>query len=223
MNDINITTIRFGKPGCDWKITLKDPRKGENEGELVADNFVLARENGKHFHSTLVEGEAPDGKGGTFRFWKPMSFEHDSGRNKVGDVVLIFRKSSEHGRWMVEVEQEDAYIDETTIQKIWRTIRSSLDNVIQAIKRTVVEVGRGYANPARLGGNMIAQHYVHAPWSPQKADSMMDVFNYLQTPDSLGQAVFLKALQHMPKEMADEIYSQMRMPHYNGLVEESIK
>jgi len=211
------TIVRFGKPGCDWQIKLVNPKQGET-GELIADNFILARVSGKHFHTTLVEDEALNAEGKTFRFWKPMSFEHDQGRNKVGDVVLIFRKAP-YGRWLVEVEKENAFLDETTVQKVWRAIRSSLDNVIQAIKRTVVEVGRGYANPARLGGNMIAQHYVHAPWSPQKADSMMDVFNYVQSPDSLGQAVFLKALQHMPAEMADQIYHQMREPHYNGLVE----
>lgn len=215
--DTNVNTIRFDKPGCDWQITLVNPKQGES-GELIAENFVLARVSGKHFHSTLVEGEALNAQGQAFRFWKPMSFEHDLGRNKVGDVVLIFRKAP-YGRWLVEIEQEDAYLNETTIQKVYRATRSSLDNVIQAVKRTVVEAGRGYANPARLGGNMIAQHYVHAPWSPQKADSMMDVFNYVQSPDSLGQAVMLKALQHMPREMADEIYSQIRAPHYNGLAE----
>jgi hypothetical protein len=206
--------IRFNKPGCDWQITLIDPRV---EGDvLVADNFVLARANGKHFHATLVEGEALGDDGKPFRFWQSMSFEHDQGRNKVGDVVLVFRKSP-HGRWMVQVEQEDIYLNETTTQKIWRATRSSLDNVIQAVKRTVVEVGRGYANPRRLGGNAIAQHYVHAPWSPQLAENMMDVFNFIDTPDSLGHSVFLKALRHMPQEMADEIFHQIREPHYNGL------
>lgn len=209
--------VRFVKPGCDWQITLLNPVLGEG-GELVADNFVLARASGKHFHMSLVEGEALDAQGATFKFWKPVLFEHDSGRNKVGDVVIILRKSP-HGRWMVEVEQEDAYLTEASVQKIWRTVRSSLDNVIQAVKRSVVEVGRGYANPARIGGNSIAQHYVHAPWSPQKAGSMMDVFNYVQSPDSLGQSVLLKALAHMPAEMANEIFSQIRTPHYNGLVE----
>jgi hypothetical protein len=218
MSDINIT-VRFDKPGCDWQITLVDPK--QVEGGMLAKNFVLVRANGKHFHTTLVEGEALNENKETFHFWQPMSFEHDSGRNKVGDVVLVFRKSPDPvGRWMVQVDQEDVYIDETTIRKIWRAIRSSLDNIIQAVKREVVETGRAYANPRRLGGNSISQHYVHAAWSPQLANQMMDVFNYVQSLDSMGQSTLLKALQHMPFEMATEIFKQIRAPHYNGSVQE---
>ena len=200
--------IRFPKAGCDWEITLVNPhREGD---DLVAENFVLARANGAHFHSSLVEGHAKGKEGQDIEFWGPISIEHGNGQ-KVGDVVLVFRKSPT-GRWILQVEQEDAYESETKIVKVFRTVRSSLDNVIQAVKKSVVQVGMGYANPRRLGGNMIAQHYVESGWSPQLAERMMDVFDYIQTPDSLGQAVFLKALQHMPDRMAREIFNQIRKP-----------
>jgi hypothetical protein len=208
MSDRLFDKIRFSKPGCDWQIVLVNPHK---EGEdLVADNFVLARANGLHFHSTLVEGHAKSKEQQDIEFWGPVSIEHGNGQ-KVGDVVLVFRRGP-LGRWMVQVEEEDAYETETLIKKVIRAARSSLDNVIQAVKKTVVQVGMGYANPRRLGGNMIAQHYVESGWSPQLADKMMDVFDYIQTPDSLGQAVFLKALQHMPDKMAREIFNQIRKP-----------
>jgi len=43
-------------------------------------------------------------------------------------------------------------------------------------------------------------------------DQMMDVFDYVQTLDTLGLATFLKALQHMPDKPARAIFNQMRTP-----------
>lgn len=208
MSDQPTRNVRFPKPGCDWRISLVNPR--EEAGELVADNFILARANGQHFHMTLVEGHAKGKQGEDIEFWAPLSIEHGNGR-KIGDIVLVFRKSPKH-RWMVQIETEDAYETETAIVKVFRAARSSLDNVIQAVKKTVIQVGMGYANPRRLGGQMIAQHYVEAGWIPQAPERMMDVFDYVQCSDSLGQAVFLKALQHMPERMAREIFNQIRRP-----------
>lgn len=206
--DTLFNIVRFLKPGCDWQIELVNPRK---EGDdVVADNFILKRANGAHFHQTLVEGTALGKDMKPFSFYQPIIFEHGTGQ-KVGDVVLVFRKAPT-GRWMLQVEQEDVYESESKIVKIYRSARSSLDNVIQAVKKSVSPVGMGYANPRRIGGMMYAQHYVESGWSPQLADRMMDVFDYIQTPDSIGQAVFLKALQHMPDRMAREIFNQIRKP-----------
>jgi len=213
MNDRTLK-ITFNKKGCDWEIILENFSQSP-EGDISADNFVLQRANGKHFHTTLVEAEAANSEGKKFLFWQPIIIEHNNGRNKVGDVVLIFRKSPQ-GRWEIQVEDEDVYIDEDNIEKIIRATRSSLDNTTQSIKRTVIKVGEGYANPRRIGGSKIYQHYVHAGWSPQLEDQMLDVFHYCRTPDSLGQAVFLKALTHMPYKIADEIFHQIREPNFDG-------
>ncbi len=84
--------------------------------------------------------------------------------------------------------------------------------VIPSSVCTVVPVGMGYSNSRRLGGNMIAQHYVESGWSPQLADRMLDVFDYVDSPDCPGQSTFLKALKHMPNTMAQEIFNQIRYP-----------
>jgi hypothetical protein len=211
MSDMHVNKIRFDRPGCDWQITLVNPHQ---EGdELVAENFVLARANGKHFHQTLVTDDAMNASGELFTFSQPMIFKHDLEKGKVGDIVLIFRKHPHTDRWMVQVDQENAFITDTNVRKVWRAVRSSLDNVLQAIKnRPVIQVGMGYSNTRRIGGNMIAQHYVRAGWSPQMENSMMDVFDYADSPDSMGQAVFLKALKHMPERMANEVFQQIRQP-----------
>ncbi len=201
MNDKQIIKI----DGCDWLLELINPIE-KKKGEIVVENFILQRMNGKTFHSTMVEAQIGDAK-----FRQPMIFEHGNDE-KVGDVVIILRKNPKNHRWMVQCDQEDAYITEEKIQKVTRAQRSSLDNIQQAITRKVIKVGDGYANLRRIGGKRIFQHCVPINWEPQIADQMIDIFDFVQCPDSLGQAVLLKALQHLPHEMAYEILGQIRTP-----------
>lgn len=195
------STLTF--PGCDWQIKVAED----------ASNIVLARQGGQNFHLTLVEGQAlkPDGTPVTFR--QPMIFEHDQGKDKVGDVVVVFREHPQTKRWLVQVDQEDVYEDENTTKKLWRVNRSSVDNIIQAVKKTVAHSGWVYANARRIGGKPIKTHYVVANWAPQLADQMMDVYDYVQSLDSLGLASFLKALQMMPDRPARAIFNNMRNPY----------
>lgn len=196
----------FTISSCDWQIVLKDL-----EGETAA-NFLVQRVKGQNFHIAMVDDTyvKPDGSVGQFR--QALILEHDQGLEKVGDVVVQFRQDSHTKRFKVQVEQENVFETETTIKKIWRAVRSSVDNIAQAVKKTVVHSGWVYANPRRIGGKPIKTHYVIAGWSPQLAEQMMDVYDYVQSLDSFGLATFLKALQHMPDRPARTIFNQMRTP-----------
>jgi len=191
---------------CDWLLKLINPVMDENGQIIEVENFVLKRQNGKTSHVTMIDSEAGDTK-----YRQPIIFEHGN-LDKVGDIVIILRKNPKTHRWMVQAEKEDAYITEEKIEQITRATRSSLDNIQQAVDRKVVKVGDGFTNPRRIGGRRIFQHYVTLGWGPQKVEEMVDIFDYVQCPDSLGQAVLLKALQHMPHEVAYEILDQMRQP-----------
>lgn len=192
--------------GCDW--ILETPDTGNEE----AENFLLKREGGQHFHVAMVT-DTVDGRDGSItRFRQPMVFEHDLGRDKVGDVVIQYRKHPRTGRWCVQVEEENIFETEEIVKKAPRAARSSVDNIAQAVKRTVAATGMMYANPRRIGGKPIKAHYVIAGWSPQLAESVMDVYDFVQLLDGLGLAAFLKALQHMPAEPAGEIFKHMRIP-----------
>lgn len=200
----------FTISGCDWQVTLHDL-----EGETAA-NVTVQRAKGQNFHATMVNDNItlPDGKVANFR--QLMLIEHDQGHDKVGDVVIQFRQDPSSGRYKVQFEQENVFETENTINKIWRAVRSSVDNIAQAVKKTVAHSGWVYANPRRIGGKPIKTHYVIAGWSPQLAEQMMDVYDYVQSLDSLGLATFLKALQHMPDRPARAIFNQMRTPPVNG-------
>lgn len=202
--------------GCDWMIKQLDLRWDPEQARLVASNYFLGRENGKHFHGTLVNDSVmlPDGK--VLNFRAPINIEHDSGHDKVGDVVIIFRRYPHTGRYMVQVEQENVFVDETTIVKIWRAERSSIDNIAQAVKKTVIHSGWIYSNARRQGGKQIKTHYVIANWAPQLADKMMDIYDYTESLDSPGLSSFTKALKHMPDRPAHAIFNQMRTPPVNG-------
>lgn len=191
--------------GGDWKLQISA------DGQVVS-NFELAREKGQHFHVTMVEDTftKPDGTEGRFR--QPLTFEHDQGHDKVGDVVIQLRHNPETHRYMVQVDQENVFETETLVKKIYRAVRSSVDNVKQAVQREVAHTGWLYANARRIGGKPIKTHYVIAGWSPQMAGQMMDVYNYVQTFDSMGLATFVKALQSMPDKPARAIFNQMRTP-----------
>jgi len=180
---------------------------GLKKDEMTAENLVFFRpEDNKFFHLTLVKNDLPGGK----FYMSPMLFEHGDG-NKVGDIVVTLRKSPT-GRWMVQVEKETVFVTETETIEVFRSKRSSLDNEEPSIKRSVVKVGEGYSNPRRIGGKPIFCHYLLAGWSPQLAENMMDVFDFLLCTDMIGQSCFLRSLQHMPDEVAREIFSQMRAP-----------
>jgi len=196
--------------GCDWQVTSQNV-----EGE-IAENFIAQRAKGQNFHATMVNDSitTPDGK--VINFRQLMIIEHDQEHDKVGDVVIQFRQNPHTGRYMVQVEQENVFETETNVKKIWRAVRSSIDNIAQAVKKTVIHSGWLYANPRRIGGKSIKTHYVIAGWAPQLAEQMMDVYDYIQSLDSLGLATFLKALQHMPDRPARAIFNQMRTPLVNG-------
>ncbi|MEK7550866.1 MAG: hypothetical protein AAB535_03740 [Patescibacteria group bacterium] len=174
----------------DWQVLLEP-------GEEI-ENFLIQRVKGQHFHISMVGDTAvkPDGDVANFR--QPLIFEHDQGLNKAGDVVNQIRKHPSTGRYMVRVEQENVFETEIMVKKIWRTIKSGVDNIAQAVKKTVVHSGWIYSNPRRIGGMPIKTHYVIAGWAPQLVDQMMDVYDYVQSFDTMGLAAFIKALQNMP-------------------------
>lgn len=176
------------------------------------ENFVAQRAGGQHFHATMVDDTfvKQDGSEGTFR--QLLIFEHDQGHDKVGDVLLQFRKHPTTGRYMVQVEQENVFVTETDVKKIWRTKRSSVDNLDQALKKTVAHNGWIYSNARRQGGKPIKTHHLIAGWSPQLEDQMMDVYDYVESLDSMGLATFTKALQKLPERPARAIFKQMRTP-----------
>jgi hypothetical protein len=202
------TNCTFKVEGSDWILQ-------HIEGENIP-NFVAKRVNDKNFHATMVDDDIvlPDGKVVNFR--QLLIIEHDQGHDKVGDVVIQFRQNPHTGRFMVQVEQENVFETENCIKKIWRAARSSVDNIAQSVKKTVVHSGWMYSNPRRIGGKPIKTHYVITGWSPQLVESMMDVYDYVQCLDAQGLASFVKALQHMPDRPARSIFNQMRTPPLNG-------
>ena len=155
-------TLKVKVRGSDWVLQIP-------EGEEI-ENFLVQRSGGQHFHATMVDDTfvKQDGSEGTFR--QLMLFEHDQGHDKVGDVVIQLRRHPETDRYMVQVDQENAFETETLVRKIYRAVRSSVDNVKQAVKREVAHTGWLYANARRIGGKPIKAHYVIAGWSPQLAE-----------------------------------------------------
>jgi len=202
----NNETLTIGITGCDWKLTISEVQDG------VAENLVAQRAGGQNFHATMVKDNITSKDGNVIEFRQLLLIEHDQGNDKVGDVVIQFRLNPNTNRYCVQVEEENVFETETTIKKIWRALRSSVDNVAQAVKKTVAHSGWIYANARRIGGKPIKTHYVIAGWSPQLTDQMMDVFDYVQSLDSPGLAAFLKALQVMPDHPARKIFNQMRTP-----------
>lgn len=191
----------------DWLIILHDV-----EGDRVGD-VTIQRAGGQNFHASMVTDTVtrPDGSE-SLPFRQLMFFEHDNGQDKVGDVVIQIRKHPRTGRYMIQVEQENAFENTKSKTKAWRATRSSLDNIVQAVKRSVTHVGWLYTNPRRIGGKPIKSHYVLVGWSPQLANSMMDVYDYVQTPDAMGLATLLKAFQVMGDDLAMEILAQILHP-----------
>lgn len=191
-------TLKIGN--TDWVIVLEDLQDEETVG-----NIVVKREDGRYFHATMIEDdvELPDGK--NLHFAQLMIFEYGT-----GNVVLVLRKHPHTGRYMVQVEDENVFETEHTIKKIWRVKRSSPDNIAQAVKKTVNQSGWIYTNPRRIGSSPLKTHYVLAGWSPQLANEMVDIYDFVQSNDSIGLATLMKALPHMPERDAFEIFNQMR-------------
>ena len=196
--------------GSDWILKLVGV-----EGDTV-ENFVLQRVEGQNFHATMVTNEVVQKDGSTRSFRQPLSIEHDQGKDKVGDVVLVFRQNPHTKRYMVQGESENVFEDENTRHQQLRATRASVDNIAQAVNKTVVHLHWGYSNPPRTGGKPIKTHYVLAGWSPQVAERMIDVYDYVQTLDMIGKSVFLDAMQHMPDRPARLIFNQMRSAPPNG-------
>lgn len=191
--------------GCDWEITLNGV-----DGDTV-ENIMVRRNNDKNFHATMVDDNITID--GVLKYFRQLLLvEHDQGKDKVGDVVIQFRQHPHTKRYMVYVEEENVFETETIVKKTWRAIRSSVDNIAQAVKKTVIPSGWIYANARRIGGKQIKTHYVIAGWSPQLADQMMDVYDYVDGLDSPGLSSFIKALRHMPERPARTIFNQMRTP-----------
>jgi hypothetical protein len=209
MDTSSTLKIRFKKPGCDWFVTVSGVPQELAGREVDAENYLLARESGKHFHSTLVKGTDP---ASAAEFWQPMTIEHDADREKVGDIVIIFRKHPTTKRWMVLVEPDIAYVTEIQTVTTWRVPRSSVDNVTQSVKKPVSHSGWEYTNTRRLGGKQVKTHYVIAEWSAQQANKMMDVYDFAETLDGPGLASWAKAIHNMPNRPAIEIFRHWRTP-----------
>jgi len=94
------------------------------------------------------------------------------------------------------------------LEKVTRISRSSLDNVKQAVKKTVKETGQDWLNSQRGGGDKVSMHCVDAGWSPQlfAQGKMMDVFNFIQNShDGPGKIALVEALQHLPTSIAKQV------------------
>ena len=195
--------------GCTWLTTHQDL---EWDGEkFVAKNVVAARAEGSGYKATLIDQERPsDGK--TYRGM--MFIEDSQGRDKVGDVVVEIRLDPTDGRYKVHVEKEQVFSDDKNFELLPRATRSSLENDRQALKRRTIDLPNGgRSNPRRIAGLRIAQHSSNPNWGPNlDPDEFMDVFDYAECTDMMGQSTLFRALKYYPAAVADEIYRQLRDP-----------
>lgn len=204
----NNTERYFEINGTDWVLEVAGV-----QGK-AAENFVLKRKNGKNFHVTMVEDSIFDKEKGLIKFRQPMLFEHSQGKDRAGDILITLRQGPS-GRYFVHAEEDNVFVDEANpsiIEKIFRAMRSSIDNPNKAVKRTVRTTGEGYLNTRRIGGKTVKTHYFLAAWSPQFAGEMMDIYDYVQSLDIPGLAALMKALQDMPDQLAKLLFEQIRMP-----------
>ncbi|HWS48521.1 MAG TPA: hypothetical protein VN174_00540 [Candidatus Methanoperedens sp.] len=199
-------TISFKTdPANDWQLTLQNVR--EEEGGIFADNFLLARKNGQHFFAKLVKVLGIKADGSEFPYWLPRIFDIGNGY-KCGDVVIQFRKHPQSKRWMVDVESEYGSKSPDLLEKVIRISRSSLDNIKQAVKKTVKETGQDWLNSQRIGGDKVSMHCVDAGWSPQlfAQGKVMDVFDFVaNSHDGPGKIALVEALQHLPTPIAKQV------------------
>lgn len=195
--------------GCTWLTTHENI---EWDGEkFVADNVVAERSEHQGYKATLIDQLRPqDGK--TYRGL--MVIEDNQGRDKIGDVVVEIRLDTSDGRYKIHVENEQVFSDKVNYELLPRATRSSLENDRQSLKRRTIDLqGGGRSNPRRIAGLRIAQHSLNPNWGPNlNRDEFMDVFDYAETTDMMGQSTLLRAMKHYPAVIADEIYKQMRDP-----------
>lgn len=176
-------------------------------------NFVLMRPDGKFFHLTMVKASVTMKDGSTAQFWQPMLLEHSADKiDRVGDVVVVIRRHPQTKRFMVQVEDDIVYLSEEETFLTKRVKRSSADNVEQAIQSRVTFAGDIYLNSRRIGGLPVKTHGIIAPWSPQLAAEMMDIYEFVQGPDAPGVAALMKYLQTLGRDdpaMARAIFEQV--------------
>lgn len=183
----------------------------DSEGNLI--NFVLHRPDNKFFHQTMVKGTVPLKDGSTFEFWQPMCFEHSGEKpDRVGDIVIVLRKHPTTGRFMVKCEDDVVYVTEEETKIIKRGTRSSVDNIEQAVQRRVTLTGDLYLNSRRIGGLPVKSHVVYATWSPHEAEAMIDIYEFVQSPDGPGLSALMKSFQSLDSELARDILEQVITP-----------
>ena len=195
--------------GCPWGTRFQGIRF--EDGQLVAANSVTAMPDGKFYRATLVERIKPDGS--TYR--SLMLIENNSGRDKIGDVVLEIRLDPGDGRYKIHVQEEQVFSDEVNFEMRPRAVRSSIDNENQALKRRTIDIADDgiRSNPARIAGLKIAQHFSYPAWGANlPADEYMDVFDYIGATDAMGHSTLLKGLQLCSSSITDEIYAQLKDP-----------
>ncbi len=212
-------TIWYGDPDNPktWrtKIINAQPIAGRAD-EFIAENYHLNRPDGEYFDQTMVTDQFVDKDGVSQPYRKNMAFEADKGRDNVGDIVVVLRKSPK-GRWFVDVSYETVFISETESFQAMRLTRSSKSNVEQALHdEPNATVLHKWSNPARLGGKPIFCHFVKGNYSPQfaKDGKSVDVYEYGQKhSDLLGAGAFFEGLISMSyAEIASEVLSQLRDP-----------
>jgi hypothetical protein len=194
--------------GCTWNTAFQGIRL---EGDqLVAENYHHGRPEGGYWGTLVDQNRPSDGK----KYRGAMFIEDHQGRDKVGDVVVEIRLDPMDGRYKVHFEYEQVFEDPEKYENLPRATRSSLENDRQSLKRRSIDLpGGGRSNPRRIAGKRIAQHSVNPNWGPNLVrDEFMDVYDYVDATDMMGQSTLLRSLKYYPAVVADEIYRQIRNP-----------
>src|SRR5882672_7777985 len=144
----------------------------------VATGFKAQGPDGVPYWAELVFYEEADITKSTVLFFEKPD---KTGIPKVGDVNIIFSKHRRTSRWMVRTEQERVFTTPSHSEMITRATRSSVINPKQAIKRVANFIGRAYLNARRIGGFPVFFHYIISGWSPEYAEAMYDVAEYIET------------------------------------------
>lgn len=191
------------------------------DGVLEAENFWANDAEVNRYHVALVTRTRPNGT--TYR--DVMIIEHGNG-DKIGDVVIEVRLNTNTGRYMVHTQMEQAFTDDTHFEMRPRAKRSSVQNPRQAINRHApVDMPGGInSNPGRIAGLRIAQHAIDLRWADNLPEGeFMDISEYVDTYDSMGQSTLLKALKHCPRALSRDLYKQIVDPTAVKLPRKSTK
>lgn len=198
--------VQSGK-STGWEIEIAE------DGDGNASNFNLFRPDGKFFHQTMVKSSVRLKDGTVTEFWQPMCMEHPGEKlDRVGDIVIVLRLHPITGRFMVKCEEEVVFVTEDETSTCIRATRSSVDNVEQSIRKRVTPTGNLYLNSRRAGGQPVKSHVGISNWTPQEANSMVDIYEYVQSPDGPGLAALMKSFQVLPIELAREVLGQVITP-----------